>query len=78
VTTAVSGFAMACYNRGMKRTYIKGHRTHAEIAKMFGISRSRVKQLERGALAKLRRSPILRTVAAELGILLPDPGYNCR
>ena len=51
------------------RIYKRGQWTHAAIAKLMGISKCRVQQLEARALAKLRRSPIIRELAGECGIL---------
>jgi DNA-directed RNA polymerase sigma subunit (sigma70/sigma32) len=46
--------------------------TQADIAKVFGISKGRVQQIEARALAKLRRSPILKAALVELGIRMPS------
>ena len=43
------------------------HLTYAEIGRRLGISKDRVRQLELRALAKLRRSPVLRQFAREIG-----------
>jgi DNA-directed RNA polymerase sigma subunit (sigma70/sigma32) len=51
-------------NRGFKGR----HLSRRAIGKLLGISTARVEQLERQALEKLRRSAIIRDVAAELGI----------
>ena len=42
--------------------------TLAEIGKRLGISRERAAQLERSALAKLRRHPVIQRLAQEIGL----------
>lgn len=44
------------------------HLTYGEIGKKLGISKCRVQQLEVRALCKLKRSPILKAIAQELGL----------
>ncbi len=43
-------------------------RTHAEIAAWFGVSVPAVQDVERRALAKLRRHPLMLELAAEYGV----------
>ncbi len=49
-----------------------GGMTHSEIAELFGISRERVRQIERRALAKCLRK--YSSLGYKLGEELPDSG----
>ena len=46
--------------------------TLKEIADRWGISKMRAQQIEASALAKLRRSPIIRQLAVEHGVIGED------
>lgn len=45
--------------------------THAQLAEIFGVTRARIMQIERRALNKIRKHPIMVQLAKDAGIL-PD------
>lgn len=52
--------------------HLAGGLSRKEVAAIMGISKNRVQQIESRALAKLRRNPLLRHLAAECGIATED------
>jgi DNA-directed RNA polymerase sigma subunit (sigma70/sigma32) len=46
-----------------------GGMSHRAIAKIFGISTTRVQQIEATAIRKLTNNPVMRKLAAEYGCL---------
>lgn len=55
----------------LTRTEMVGLMTHAEIAKVLGCSHTTVQNIEKAALEKLRRNPVI----AEFGIVEREPNY---
>ena len=46
----------------------RGHLTQAEVARLLGMTRARVSQIEQAALAKLRRHPAIKEIAESYGL----------
>jgi len=47
-------------------------RSQAEVAALAGVSLARVKELETRALRKMAKSPVLKQLAEDLGIVPPE------
>lgn len=72
-STAVSNRAIRAASLkgpGLRLTHLCALRTHEDVARELGLTRSRIQQIESEAFAKLRRDPILR----ELMGLWPEEG----
>jgi DNA-directed RNA polymerase sigma subunit (sigma70/sigma32) len=52
-------------------------RSQEEIAKLFGITKARVSQIEQAALRKMARHPVLRQLAIDMGVLSETEEMSC-
>ena len=52
------------------------HMTYSEIAEVLGVSRQRVKQIEKSALEKLRRQYCLDHISSSSESRDPDPALS--
>jgi DNA-directed RNA polymerase sigma subunit (sigma70/sigma32) len=57
-------------NRNRKRALCR--LSQEEVGKIFGVSRARISQLEKSALDKLRRHPVMVALAREYGLQEPE------